>query len=144
MRKSEVVLPSNSFLYKCFVLPVVQWYSLTCADQVPVTRFFFFFYIYISIMIGYSLHVPYSTWLLQTAAFQSLKIYGFCELRLYFSLVIYRTATVHFQSSSFNIKNTVVILNQFFYLKNYTSYYYINSFSPLRISFFLSFSPFLT
>ena len=143
MRKSEVVFPSNSFLYKCFVLPVVQWYSLTCADQVPVTRFFFI-YVYISIWIGYSLHVPYSTWLLLEAAFQSLKIYGFCELRLYFSLVTYCTATVHFQSSSFNIKNTVVILNQFFYLINYTSYYYINSFSLLQISFFLSFSPFLT
>ena len=141
MRKSEVVLPSNSFLYKCFVLPVVVQSNVRRSGACHAL---FFFFIYISIRIGYSLHVPYSTWLLQTAAFQSLKIYGFCELRLYFSLVTYRTATVHFQSSSFNIKNTVVILNQFFYLKNYTSYYYINSFSLLRISFFLSFSPFLT
>ena len=40
-------------------------------------------------------------------------------------------------STSLNIENTVATSNQFFCFKNYPSYYYINSFSLLRIFFSL-------
>ena len=40
-------------------------------------------------------------------------------------------------STSLNVENIVATPNQFFWLKNYTSYYYINSFSLLRIYFSL-------
>ena len=41
-------------------------------------------------------------------------------------------------STSINLENTIATPNQFFCLKNYPNYYYINSFSLLQISFFFS------